>query len=137
MSQRSQGFLWDCWMSMSCVFLTKKSHKIHYTKESIKIYRLLNTNRQFISHEKSRLNTNGFCCLKKSHDCLNWIPQDLFTIYKSLDSIPLDFFIIKKSFKITWILNSIHPYWENLAMLRFLTKLSCISLKKKKTKLHL
>ena len=47
------------------IFLTKKSHKIHSIQESIKIYRLLNTSRQFISHEKSQLNTNGFCCHKK------------------------------------------------------------------------
>jgi len=107
--RKSQGFVWDCWMRVVFIFLTKKSHKIHSIQESVKIYRLLNTNRQFISHEKSQLNTNGFCCLKKSHDCLDWIPQDLFTFYKSLDWIPLDFLIIKKSFKIPWIINSIHP----------------------------
>ena len=52
---------------MAVVFipLTKKSHKIHYIQESIKIYRLLNTKRQFTSHEKSQLDTNGIGCPEK------------------------------------------------------------------------
>jgi len=41
--QKSQGYLWDCWMSILCVFLDKMSHKIHFIKGSIKIYILLNT----------------------------------------------------------------------------------------------
>jgi len=49
-------------MKMLCVFLSKKSHKIHCIKESIKICILLNTNRHFISRPKSHLNTTGFRC---------------------------------------------------------------------------
>jgi len=55
------------------------------------------------------LNTNGFRCILKSLDCLIWIPQNLFIFYKSIDSIPQDFFIIKESFKISENLNPIHP----------------------------
>jgi len=47
--KKSLGFLWDCWMSMLCVFLTKKSCKIHSIRESINIHILLNTKRHFIS----------------------------------------------------------------------------------------
>jgi len=34
-------------------FYTKKSHKIHYSQQSIKIRRILNTNRQILSCAKS------------------------------------------------------------------------------------
>ena len=109
-SKKSQDFWWDCWKSLSSVFLTKKSHKIHYIQESTKIYGFLNTKRHFISLDKSQSNNNGFHCLeKKNHNCLNWIPLDLFRFYKSLDWIPPDSFIRKKSFKILWNLNPIHP----------------------------
>jgi hypothetical protein len=27
--KKSWGFMWDCWKKLVCVFLTKKSHKIH------------------------------------------------------------------------------------------------------------
>jgi len=47
------------------MLLTKKSHKIHFIKESIEIYVFLNTNGHFISNEKSQLNTNGFRCIVK------------------------------------------------------------------------
>jgi hypothetical protein len=63
--KKSRGFEWDCWMSISCVFLTKKSLKIHSMKESIKINRLLNTNKHFKSVEKSQFNTNRFCYPEK------------------------------------------------------------------------
>jgi len=32
--KKSQEYLWDCWMSMLCVFLAKKSHKIHSLEET-------------------------------------------------------------------------------------------------------
>ncbi|KEH17977.1 hypothetical protein MTR_8g009295 [Medicago truncatula] len=41
-------------------FYTKQSHKIHYSQQSIKIRRVLNTSRQFLSYAKSQLNTTGF-----------------------------------------------------------------------------
>jgi hypothetical protein len=34
-NEKSWGFGSDCWKSIVCVFLTKKSHKIHSMEESI------------------------------------------------------------------------------------------------------
>ena len=52
-------------MGVVFILLTRKSHKIHSIQESIKIYRLLNTKKQFTSHEKSQLDTNGIVCPRK------------------------------------------------------------------------
>lgn len=52
-------------MSIVFIFLTKKSHKIHSTKESIKTYIIFNTKKQLISYEKSQLITDRFRCPKK------------------------------------------------------------------------
>jgi hypothetical protein len=49
--KKSQGFWWNCWKSLLYIFLTKKSHKIHFRKESTKIYRFLNTKRHLITHK--------------------------------------------------------------------------------------
>jgi hypothetical protein len=54
------------------------------------------------------LNTNKFCYSEKKIDCHNWISRDLFDFYKNLDWISLNFFNIKKSFKILWNINPIH-----------------------------
>ena len=63
--KKSQGFLWDCWKSLSSVFLTKKFNEIHHVKESTKIRCFLNTKWHFISHEKSQSNNSGFHCPEK------------------------------------------------------------------------
>jgi hypothetical protein len=63
--KKSWEIEWDCWKRLLCVFLTKKSHKIHSMKESVEICKFLNTKRHFRSLEKSQLNTNGFWCLEK------------------------------------------------------------------------
>ena len=62
---KSREFVWDCWMEVVFILLTKKSHKIHSIQESIKIDRLLNSKRQLTSHEKSQLNTNRIGCPEK------------------------------------------------------------------------
>jgi hypothetical protein len=63
------------------------------------------------------LNTNRFCYSeKKKIDCHNWISRDLFDFYKNFDWIPLNFFNLKKYFKIIWNINLIHPlilFFEN------------------------
>jgi len=43
-------------------FYTKQFHKFHYSQQSIKIHRILNTNRQFLSYAESQLNTTKFYC---------------------------------------------------------------------------
>ena len=88
-----QGFERE-WQNLKvCVRLLDESsiyiflHKIHSIQESIKIHRFLNPNRQFISHETSKLIKYQQILLpwQNRQDCLNWIP--------------LDYFILKKCFK--------------------------------------
>jgi hypothetical protein len=98
-------------MSISCVFLTKKSLKIHSMKESIKINRLLNTNKHFKSVEKSQFNTNRFYYPEKKNSIVLIEYHKIYLTFIKIfiEYIPQDFFIIKKSFKILSNLNSIHP----------------------------
>jgi len=52
-SKKSQEISCLCMRLLVLKFLTKKSHKIHSTKESIKIYTFFNTKRLFLSYERS------------------------------------------------------------------------------------
>jgi hypothetical protein len=88
-------FGWDCWIN---IFEQKSFPKsISYNNEqSLKIYILLDTKRKFIICENSQLNTT-------------WL---IYILSKSRLTIQ-DCFTTKKSFKISWNLNSINPLKSN------------------------